>query len=342
MKKITIRDVASEAGVSVTLVSFVMNAKKDKNGKLNCPVSKEKIERVLDVAKRLGYRRNAAAASLRSGRSSTIGVIPTDISNRFFAGISRMIEDKAHKYGYNVLFASSDERADKLDRLIDTMLGHNIDGLIVAPCSGSTDILQKVVDANVPLVLLDRDIEELDYVGKVLLNDREAGYIATKALLDKGLQKVEMFSYTLSISSLNEREEGYKKAMREMKLEDNINIRYLTYGDGASDIANYIKEAIDNGVQGIFLPTYSLCALVLQSMKEQGLKTPENIAIVGFDESDIYNLYETTVTHIVQPLRELGDKSVEVLHRLIEKKEGETTIILKPEIIKGGSTENIK
>jgi len=102
MKRITIRDVAREAGVSVTLVSFVMNAKRDKDGRLDCPVNPETAKRVLKVAERLGYRRNFAAASLRSGKSNTIAVIPTDISNKFFAGISRCIEDMAHKYGYTV------------------------------------------------------------------------------------------------------------------------------------------------------------------------------------------------------------------------------------------------
>ena len=106
MKRITIRDVAREAKVSVTLVSFVMNAKRDKDGNLDCPVNAETAKRVLQVAQKLGYRRNFAAASLRSGRSNSIAVIPNDISNKFFAGISRCIEDKAKSYGYTVLFAA--------------------------------------------------------------------------------------------------------------------------------------------------------------------------------------------------------------------------------------------
>ena len=97
MKKITIKDVAREAGVSVTLVSFVMNAKRGKDGRLDCPVNPETADRVLKVAKELGYRRNAAAASLRSGRSNTVAVITTDISNKYFAGISRHIEDRCHQ-----------------------------------------------------------------------------------------------------------------------------------------------------------------------------------------------------------------------------------------------------
>ena len=136
MKKVTIRDVAREAGVSVTLVSFVMNAKMGKDGRLDCPVNPVTAARVLDVAKRLGYRRNNAAASLRSGRSHSIAVIVSDIANPFFADICRSLERFADKEGYTAIFTSSEEDPQKLSRLVETMVGYNVEGLIVAPCLG--------------------------------------------------------------------------------------------------------------------------------------------------------------------------------------------------------------
>jgi LacI family transcriptional regulator len=149
-----------------------MNAKVGEDGRLDCPVNPETAARVLEVAKRLGYRRNAAAASLRSGRSNTIAVITTDIANNYFAGISRYIEDKSAQYGYTVLFCSSDENAEKLASVIDTVLAYNIDGLIVAPVPGGRDAISKAIDSKVPVVLLDRDVEGLQGVGKVLLDDQ--------------------------------------------------------------------------------------------------------------------------------------------------------------------------
>lgn len=340
MKRITIRDVAREAGVSVTLVSFVMNAKRDKDGRLDCPVNPDTAKRVLQVAQKLGYRRNFAAASLRSGKSNTIAVIPSDISNKFFAGISRCIEDKAHQYGYTVFFASSDESAQKLGEVMDAVLAHNIDGVIVAPCTGGEDAIQKALDSKVPVVLLDRDVEGLGGVGKVLLNDVEAGRMATGLLIERGFKNIEMISYTLGISSLSEREAGYRKAMMDHDLYDNARVHYTTYGDATNDVERFIKNAVERGVDAFFLPTYSLSAMALSAMKKLGLKTPENLAILGFDESDIYYLYETTVSHIVQPLKALGEKSVEVLVSMIQGKEAES-IILKPELIIGGSTNKV-
>ncbi len=337
MKRITIRDVAREANVSVTLVSFVMNAKRDKDGKLDCPVNPETAKRVLEVAQRLGYRRNFAAASLRSGRSNTIAVIPNDISNKFFAGISRRIEDKAHELGYTVFFASSDENPEKLGEVLDAVLAHNIDGVIVAPVAGGEYAISKATDMRVPVVLLDRDIEGLNDVGKVLLDDEEAGRMAIDEMVGKGYRKIEMISYKLGISSLSERETGYRKAMMDHDLYDFAKIHYTTYSDVAADIEQIIQDALSRGVEGLFLPTYSLSAQVLSVMKKQGIQTPKDLALVCFDESDIFSLYATTVTHIVQPLKELGEKSVETLVRMIENGPAEKTV-LKPTLVGGGST----
>ena len=98
-----------------------------------------------------------------------------------------------------------------------------------------------------------------------------------------------------------------------------------------------IQDALSRGVEGLFLPTYSLSAQVLSVMKKQGIQTPKDLALVCFDESDIFSLYATTVTHIVQPLKELGEKSVETLVRMIENGPAEKTV-LKPTLVGGGST----
>ena len=335
MKKITIKDVAREAGVSVTLVSFVMNAKVGEDGRLDCPVNPETAARVLDVAKRLGYRRNAAAASLRSGRSNTIAVITTDIANNFFAGISRHIEDKAAQYGYTVLFSSSDENAEKLASVIDTVLAYNIDGLIVAPVPGGREAISKAIESKVPVVLLDRDVEGLEGVGKVLLNDVEAGAMATEYLIENGYRKIEMISYDLDISSISERAEGYRRTMAEHGLESRVDT--TSYGDPHKLMPSIIKDALERGVEAFFLPTYSLTALVIGVMNELHLRTPRDLGLVAFDESDLYRLGPSTIAHIVQPLRELGEKSFELLHSMIENEPGDGIIILRPELVPGGS-----
>ena len=192
MGKITIRDVAREAGVSISLVSLVMNAKRDAEGNLDCNVNKDTARRIAEVAKRLGYRPNKAAASLRSGRFYTIGMVTSDIANQFFADIARYIENIAHNYNYTVLFGSSDENAEKLDNIVDTFIGNGVEGLIVAPCSGSEEVLRKALDAGIPTVLLDRDIAGLD-VGRVMLDNERAGRMGVEHLYENGYRRFENY-----------------------------------------------------------------------------------------------------------------------------------------------------
>lgn len=337
MKRVTIKDVANAAGVSVTLVSFVLNAKEGKDGKLDCPVNQKTAQRVLQVAQELGYRRNAAAASLRSGRSNSVAVITTDISNKFFAEIARKIEDKAYEYGYTVFFGSSDENVAKLNSILDALSAYNIDGVIMAPVKGCEESVKRVLDANIPVVLIDRDIQEIKNVGKVLLDDFDAGAMATEELFKGGSRNIEMISYDLEISSLSERERGYRKAMKSHNLEKSIKVNYTTYESVEEDMKKIIPDALKRGVDAFFLPTFSLSAQVLSVIKDLGLNVPEDFAIVGFDKSNIYKLFTTTVAHIIQPLQELGEASVTLIHEMIEGGEPKK-IILRPTLVPGGST----
>ena len=213
MGKTTIRDVAREAGVSISLVSLVMNAKRDAEGNLECNVNRETARRILEIAKQMGYCPNRAAASLRSGRLYTIGVITSDIANKFFSDISRYIENIAHRHNYTVLFGSSDENADKLDNILTTFISNGVEGVIIAPCFDSERVIRKALDAGIPTVLLDRNIENLD-VGRVILDNVRAGRMGVEHLYKNGYRRIEMISYTLGITSLSEREEGYLEAMR--------------------------------------------------------------------------------------------------------------------------------
>ena len=337
MKRVTIRDVAQEAGVSVTLVSFVMNAKRRSDGRLDCPVSPETAARVLEVAKRLGYKRNPAAASLRNGRTNSIAVIPTDLSNKYFSGVSRYLESRSWHYGYTVFFGSSDENAQKLEAIIDTALTYNVDGIIVAPVEGGEEAIRHAVEANIPVVLLDRDIEGLEGVGKVSLDDVEAGRMATDLLLDHGFQRIEMISYDMAISSLKERESGYRLSMAKRSLEENIKVHYTTYDDLQSDVDQIVDDMVARHVEAIFMPTYSLSAAVLTVVKKRGLRVPEDLAVVGFDKSNIYKLFSTSVAHILQPLQELGESAVDMLHDMIEHGGEPKSIVLKPILVEGGS-----
>ena len=339
MKKVTIRDVAREAGVSVTLVSFVMNAKMGKDGRLDCPVNPDTAERVLQVVKRLGYRRNNAAASLRSGRSHSIAVIVSDIANPFYAEICRNIENIAYKDGYTVIFASSEESPQKLSHLVETMVGYNVEGLIVAPCLGGEPALARALSIGIPTVLIDRDMPGEEF-GRVLIDNVDAGKMATKYLIHQGFGKIEMLTYKSGVTSLTDRETGYSLAMEEAGLKDEIRIHKIDYEAEAAkkDAIDVFRDAARRGVEAFILPTKRIAMYGFNALNVLGLSMPKDFSFVCFDESDVYELNKPVVPHIIQPLSEIAFKSFELLQKMIDNKvtEEEKTSLLNVKLVLGG------
>ena len=339
MKKVTIRDVAREAGVSVTLVSFVMNAKMGKDGRLDCPVNPDTAERVLQVAKRLGYRRNNAAASLRSGRSHSIAVIVSDIANPFYAEICRNIENIAYKDGYTVIFASSEESPQKLSHLVETMVGYNVEGLIVAPCLGGEPALARALSIGIPTVLIDRDMPGEEF-GRVLIDNVDAGKMATKYLIHQGFGKIEMLTYKSGVTSLTDRETGYGLAMEEAGLKDEIRIHKIDYEAEAAkkDAIDVFRDAARRGVEAFILPTKRIAMYGFNALNVLGLSMPKDFSFVCFEESDVYELNRPGVPHIIQPRAESAFKSFELLQKMIDNKvtEEEKTSLLNVKLVLGG------
>ena len=339
MKKVTIRDVAREAGVSVTLVSFVMNAKMGKDGRLDCPVNPDTAERVLQVAKRLGYRRNNAAASLRSGRSHSIAVIVSDVANPFFAEICRNIENIAYKAGYTVIFASSEENPQKLAHLVETMVGYNVEGLIVAPCLGGEPALARALSIGIPTVLIDRNMPGEEF-GRVLVDNADAGKMATKYLIHQGFGKIEMFTYKSGVTSLTDRESGYTMAMEEAGLKDDVRIHKIEYETEAAkkDVIEVFRDAVRRGTEAFILPTKRIAMYGFNALNVLGLNMPKDFSFVCFDESDVYELNKPVVPHIIQPLAEIATKSFDLLQKMIDGKatEEEKTSLLNVNLVLGG------
>lgn len=339
MKKVTIRDVAREAGVSVTLVSFVMNAKMGKDGRLDCPVNPDTAERVLQVAKKLGYRRNNAAASLRSGRSHSIAVIVSDIANPFFAEICRHIENIAYKAGYTVIFASSEENPEKLSHLVETMVCYNIEGLIVAPCLGGEYALARASSIGIPTVLIDRNMPGEEF-GRVLVDNVDAGKIAVKYLIHQGFGKIEMLTYKSGVTSLKDRESGYSMAMEEAGLKDDVRIHRIEYDaeSAKKDVIEIFRDAVKRGTEAFILPTKRVAMFGFNALNVLGLNMPKDFSFVCFDESDIYELNKPVVPHIIQPLSEIAFKSFDLLQKMIDNNatEEEKTSLLNVKIVLGG------
>ena len=331
-KTVTIRDIAREAGVSTTLVSFVMS--NYSSGKNIYRVGEETSRRVLDVADRLKYKPNISARALRSGRTNTIGVVLSDIANPFFAEIARFLEDNAYSYDYNVIFGSSDENPEKLRRVVGNLLNKGVDGLIIVPCDGSGDIIRGVVESGVNTVLLDREVPGLQ-ADSVVLDNRDAARRITAMLVERGVRKIDMVSYSMNISNTRDREQGYIDAMTSSGLAEFIHIERIAHNcyDG---VPAYVKEARERGVEGFMMATNTLASLVISEVYKAGFSIPKDFGAACFDRNPLYDIYGSGIIYVRQPVDAFAKNAMDLIMSRIRRSPEEEALtrqmVISPDI----------
>lgn len=318
-KNVTIKDIAAEAGVSIALVSFVMNNRVEADGKQKYRVNENTRQRVLDIARKLNYQPNSAARTLRKGRSLVIGVILSDISNVFYGEIARQMEDIAFKHGYTVLFGSSDESPEKFDRIVRTFLDKGVEGFIVVPCEGAERSLRHVMNVGVPFVIIDR--KDIDIPApKIVLDNEGAMMNAVSILSERGLRKIEMISLDINVSSITGRENGFLNSMRNLGIpDDEIRIHRAPFAHVAEFTDKILPDVVNGGAQGLVFATNALAIASIRKLSSMGVRVQEDIHLVGFDNSDVYDLFYPSIPHISQPIDEICSMSFNYLKNLMDK-----------------------
>jgi LacI family transcriptional regulator len=336
MTKITIKDIARQAGVSTSLVSFVMNGR----GK-EYRVSDHMITHIQTVARELNYQPNASARALRSGKTNTIGVIVSDISNPFFSEIVRCIEDLSFEKGWSVLFGSTDENPIKMARLVQAIQNKGVDGWIIVPCVGAEALLQELAQAREPIVILERNFPELN-LPTVCLDNQAAAQMAVEHLLHNGYQNIQLLNYELPISSLQERERAYVQSMTLHGLRDRVQVHRLPFKlPIGTNKAQYIESMMPilGSAEALICVTARLSLMSIKAFQTAGVRMPQDIGFVGFDANDTFDLIGTSITHIKQQPQEFGIRAFEMLSILLESKTLETTLVLlTSELIPGESS----
>ena len=326
-----LKDIARELGVSTALVSFALNDVGRKHR-----VSDEMIRKIKAKAAELDYHPNSAARSLRSGKSNTIGVILSDISNRFFADIARCIEDQASKNGFTVLFGSTDESVAKLESTLKVFINKGVDGLIVVPCEGCEQIISELSGEDIPLVLIDRTFDELN-VNSITLDNAGATSIAVKELVSQGFRRIGYISYKTGLANILNREAGYVDAMTSLSLMDNIYIVKADYGHLKEDLGKIIPKALEDGCDSLIFSTNRIAIESLIVLRQLGRKIPDDVAVIAFDGSETFafELYDTGISYVKQPVRMFGEQAFSVLYDIMRGKAAYETmnIKLKPELV---------
>lgn len=333
--RVTIKDVAREAGVSTALVSVVLNARRREDGSLDCDINRDTAARVLKVVERLGYRRNKVAAGLRSGKSCTIGVITPDISNMAFAEIGRSIEAVARENDYTVMFGSSEEKAARQDELVDAFIAAGMDGLIIIPCAGGEQSAVKAMKQGIPVVLSNRDIPGLEGVGRVSIDHSWSIRKAVRHLYANDYRRIEMISENMTVSSVADRERGYTETIKELGLTPVIHV--VDTVTQREETISALKDAVRRGVDAIIAARIQLSFFCIEAIQEMGLQIPSDLALICADDSPVYHLYRPQISYISHSSFQIGEKSFNLLKDMMEGA-APYQVILEPELHIGGSS----
>lgn len=333
-KRVSIKDIADQVGVSTALVSYVMNGlEKEKR------VGADVVIRIKKAAQELNYKPNRIAQSLRTGSTKTIGLIVADIANPFFGNLARVIEDEASKYGFTVIFGSSDEDSEKSELLVDILLNRQVDGFIIVPAEGTEPQIKMIQNNGIPLVLADRHFEEINS-NYVVLDNFRASYDAVSLLIKNGHQKIGIVVYKSSLFHMWERIRGYVEAMTDNHLEKEIRIEKVEYDFIQRDIRNCMSKITDGEkkVDALLFATNALTISGMYCMKEFNIKVPEDIAIIGFDGNAAFDFFYTPLTYIEQPVDQMGMEVVRILITQINDPGKMEHIKLKPTLIQRQSS----
>jgi len=331
MKKstITIKDVAKQAGVSISTVSRVINDSK--------PVTDEVKQKVLDVIKETGYIPNPLARSLVTKKSQLIGVIVPEVSDSFVNEILNGIEEVAKMYDYEILLANTySDKAQEL-KCINLLRAKQVEGIVMISWKVEEEHINYIQNCGIPASYISKTARDYD-IHTVSVNNTEATYDMTKYLIEKGHKDIAFIMTSQDDTVLEmERLSGYEKALKEKNIK--INKDLIKYGETTYE-AGYssMKELLNEGKvpHAAFVTGDEAAIGAINAICDAGYRVPEDISVAGFNDVKIAKIYRPKLTTVHQPLYDMGavairmvikminnepleDKKIELPYRIVER-----------------------
>lgn len=334
MSNITIYDVAREANVSMATVSRVVNG--------NPNVKPTTRKKVLGVIEELGYRPNIVARSLASKKTTTVGAIIPDISSVFYSELTRGIEDIATMYKYDTILSNSDQNIDKEINLINSMLEKQVDGIIFMGGKITDEHIKQFKTSPVPVVLA-ATYDPTQTLPSVNIDYEAAAYEATMHLMRSEKSQPVFITGEDYVQSNYLKLIGYKRALSELEIEFDENLvveNSCNYNGGMKSIQKLIKD--EYPVNRVFVATDETALGVIHGAQDLGLKVPEDIEVIGFNNTRVAMMVRPTLTTVMQPMYDIGAVGMRLLTKYMNKEEvDEKEVILPHRIIKRNSTKNL-
>lgn len=328
----SIRDVAERAGVSVGTVSNVLNHRER--------VAPESVTRVHAAIAELGYVRNDAARQLRAGRSATVGLIVLDVRNPFFTELARGAEGEADARGLSVLLANSDENIEREARYLDLFEQQRVRGILISPYQQVGDRLRQMRERGIPAVLVDRRSED-DLFSSVSVDDELGGLLAVRHLLETGRRRILFCGGPVDMRQIDDRLRG---ARRAVEVVPGASLEALPgpasqVEDGRVAAAEVAARDARDRPDAIFCANDLVALGMLQGLSAHGIRVPDDIALIGFDDIDFAAAAVVPLSSVRQPSRLMGETA---LRLLVEEGEDPTRpsqqVVFEPELVVRAST----
>ncbi|GGI95596.1 LacI family DNA-binding transcriptional regulator [Paenibacillus hunanensis] len=325
---VKIKDVARRAGVSVTSVSRVLNGEKY--------VSEDILNRVNQAIEELNYSPSYIARSLKKQKTNTIGVIVPDLTSNFYSTILSSIEEAASKYGYNLIVCNIAENLGKELKYLHIFQEMRVEGIIIMHEKTNEDIVNFIRNATMPILFSSVQSPDADFIS-VLIDDYQAAYDATEYLIRSGHTAISYLGGDLEdVTSGQNRYNGFRDALR--KHDITIPEEYVKFGDYKLPSGHRLMGellALAQPPTVVFAASDDMAVGALNCVLDQGLRVPEDVSIMGFDGSTITDIVRPSITSMQQPIYEMGQVSLENLHRLIirDKQRPQADIMLQHQLV---------
>lgn len=339
-QNMTLRDLAKALKLSTSTVSKALRDSYEIGDKTK--------RKVINYAKKVGYRPNTLAKSLKEGKSRTIGVVICSIDNTFVSQLLNGIDKACNDRGYSIMIMQSKESHGQEMKCLDLLYGRSIDGLLISPACEipDSDHLTKYHNMGLPIVLFDRYSDELD-LPKVSINNLEASYEATNHLIKNGYTKIAILHSNTRLNINIQRLQGYKNALAAHHLPiKEIYIKPCDFHDTEiliKSIETAIRElmALPDPPTAILATSDQISTLSISIIKNLGYRIPEDLALVGFTNTTLAATLSPPLSTVYQPATKIGEIAANKLLNLIERidDESDSTIYLTTKLIERASSK---
>ena len=325
----TIKDVAREAGVSISTVSHTLSGKR--------PISEPTRRRVLEAVERLGYRPSWTARSLASGRTRVIGLVVADISNPFYPTAARGVEDVANARDYSLVICSTDGDERRERGYIDVLEARQVDGIIyMAGLATNRRLGELVARGGIPVVAADEQLAELDLPGVFLMNDR-AGIMVADHLVALGHQRLGFIGGPRHLPTVRRRLAGFVDGAGAHGLA--IPDECVTFSDNRAEggqLAAAVLMALDEPPTAVFVANDMMALGVLEYCRSAGITVPGDLSVVGVDDLPVARL--VGLTTIRQPMYEIGAAAARILFEILDSNGRPGIVLMQPELVVRSTT----